>query len=335
MLKNKLLLPKDPSNAKTPWLWIGTWSMGGEGFGSHDEKESLKVLHTAVDNDIHHFDTAGFYAHSKSEKLLQKIIKTDRQEFFISSKGGLVWNGRKVTHRASPEELKRQLFESLERLKTDYLDLYQLHWPDPEVPVRESIHSLKELQQEGLIRFWGVGNLREQDVRDILQEEINIPHQVHFNPIHRNESVLQAGMNCCINCITSPLEQGLLGRGKSSFGKQSIGNKDLRVRNPYFSDPKVVRWNNRLGDLLNQHSLSKVSLVLMWICSRPHVHGVIPGPRKMEQLNEILEFKSNVERNNLLSSGETDSILSATRLRSRIPEEIWHHLTTGPDDKFD
>lgn len=326
MKKYKILLPIDPSNAHAPWFWIGTWSMGGEGFGKHDERESLRVLGTAVENNIRHFDTAGFYAHGRSEKLLQKIIKTDRQEFFISSKGGLVWEGREVKHSASPEELRVQLFETLDRLHTDYIDLYQLHWPDPEVPLHESISALKTFQQQGLVRFWGVGNLTEEQVIHNLADEKNIPHQVHFNPVRRNQKILIAGQNCCINCITSPLEQGLLGNGNSSSGISGIGEKDVRRRNPCFTDPEVLKWTGTLDELLKQHSFSKVSLVLMWICSRPHVHAVIPGPRKMEQLNELLAFKADVGKNDLFAIGEDLSILSEDKVRKIVPEKIWQYM---------
>ncbi len=329
MLKDKLLHPVDPSNDHTPWLWIGTWSMGGEGFGMHDERESLRVLSTAVENDIRHFDTAGFYAHGKSEKLLQKVIKTDRPEFFISSKGGLVWKSREVKHSAYPEQLRKQLFETLDRLKTDYLDLYQLHWPDPEVHLRESLGALKTFQKQGLVRFWGVGNLTEQQVIDNLVDERNIPHQVHFNPVRRNHNILTAGQVRCINCIISPLEQGLLGNGKSSSGMSGIGKKDTRRRNPCFTDPDVLRWTGKLDKLLKHHSVSKVSSVLMWICSRPHVHTIIPGPRKIKQLNDLLAFKATVENNDLFSTGEDARILSDEKVRKIIPEEIWQHLDKG------
>ena len=276
MNKSKILLPLNSANAVIPWLWLGTWSMGGEGFGPHDERESLRVLHRAVENNMRHFDTAGFYAHGKSERLIQKITKSERKEFFISSKGGLVWKDRQVEHRASPEELRKQLYESLERLGTDYLDLYQLHWPDPGVPLRESINVLKEFQKEGLIRFWGAGNLTAKQIRDNLLKERNIPHQVHFNPLHQDRAVLKAGRDCCMNCAISPLEQGLLGEDGSSLGKAGIGKKDVRNRNPCFSNSKVMSWNKRLGKLIEQYSVSKVSIVFMWICSQPHVHAILP-----------------------------------------------------------
>ncbi|MEW6600368.1 MAG: aldo/keto reductase [Nitrospirota bacterium] len=331
MQKNKLLFPKDPGSAKTPWLWIGTWSMGGEGFGSHDERESLKVLHAAAENDVRHFDTAGFYAHGKSERLLQQIIKTGRSEFFISSKGGLVWNGREVRHSASPEELKRQLFETLDRLNTDYLDLYQLHWPDPQVPLGESIGALKTFRDLGLVRYWGVGNLTAQQVTETLKYEKHVPHQVHFNPVCRTQSILQAGEDRCINCIISPLEQGLLGTGKSSSGITGIGKKDLRRKNPFFSNPEALKWTGEFNRLLELHQEPRVSVVLMWTCSRPHVHAIIPGPRKLEQLNEIIAFRADVEDNDLLAAGDDAGILSDEKVRKTVPEEIWRHLDRGPD----
>jgi aryl-alcohol dehydrogenase-like predicted oxidoreductase len=330
MQSNKILLPKNPVDVPTPWLWLGTWSMGGEGFGQHDERESLKVLHSAVETGIRHFDTAGFYAHGRSEKLLQQTIIPDRQKFFISSKGGLVWNGRSVEHRASPGELKSQLYESLERLKTDYLDLYQLHWPDPKVPVPESIAALKDLQKSGLIRYWGVSNLSERDIYHYLIKEDNIPHQVHFNPVHRNFNVLHAGEKECINCIISPLEQGLLVRGQSLSGQEGIGKKDIRSRNPYFSDLKVLVWRKRLNELMVQSPLSKVSLILMWICAQPHVHAIIPGPRKPVQIDEILRFKSEVIEYDMLALADDTNIISRRKAAEIIPDDLWKCLSKGP-----
>ncbi len=330
MKKSKVLLPKEPANAHTPWLWIGTWSMGGEGFGPHNERDSLKVLHAAVENNIRHFDTAGFYAHGKSEKLLQKIIKTYRKEFFISSKGGLVWNGRKVEHRASPEDLRKQLYESFDRLGTDYLDLYQLHWPDPNVPVTESIGALKGLQQEGLIRYWGISNLSEHNVYNYLSGEENIPHQVHFNPVHRNFGALHSGEKECINCITSPLEQGLLVRGQHLEEQEGIGKHDIRSRNPYFSDLKVLMWRKRLNDLLAGSRISKVSVILMWICAQPHVHAIIPGPRKPGQLDEILSFKKETAEYSLLAGESENNIISSDKAAELLPDALWKRLSKGP-----
>ncbi len=330
MKKEKILLPKRPSAAGSPWLWIGTWSMGGEGFGHHDERESLRALWTAAENNIRYFDTAGFYAHGTSEKLLQQIIKTEREEFYISSKGGLVWNGRKVEHQASPEALTRQLYESFDRLKTDYLDLYQLHWPDPKVPMGESIAALSDLKKKGLIRSWGVGNLTDYDLYHYLDGEKDIPHQVHFNPVHRNFNILHAGDRQCINCIISPLEQGLLVRDQALSDKGRSGKNDIRKRNPYFSDLKVLLWCKKFNELLNHHRVSKVSMILLWICTQPQVHVIIPGPRMTTQLDELLMFRAEVEEYGLLASVDEDSIISREKASEVVPADIWKLLSKGP-----
>jgi len=95
------------------------------------------------------FDTAGFYAHGRSEQLLSKVItQQKRQKLFIASKGGLSWQGKNVIHCTNRDALRQSLFSSLERLKTDYLDLYQLHWPDPQTTIETSLETLQALQEE-------------------------------------------------------------------------------------------------------------------------------------------------------------------------------------------
>jgi aryl-alcohol dehydrogenase-like predicted oxidoreductase len=325
MKKEKILLPKDPSNVKFPWLWIGTWSMGGEGFGSHDERESLRVLESVVEKGLRHFDTAGFYAHGRSEELLRKVISGRREEFFVSTKGGLAWDGRRVEHRASPKELGKQLNESLERLKIDYLDLYQLHWPDPEVPIDESIAALKEMKEKGMIRYWGVGNLSEVQIKDYLGPEENIPHQVHFNPLHRSDDILAAGKDSCVNCIISPLEQGLLGSNVSKIGKNDIRNK-----NPYFSNTEALVWIKEFDELANKNTISKVTAVLLWIFSQSHVHSVIIGPRKRTQLEEILQLLRVIEDHGLLNAEKSGALLAVKKVKQLVHDEMWECLSNRP-----
>ncbi|NOX20043.1 MAG: aldo/keto reductase [Nitrospirae bacterium] len=329
MKENKLLLPLEPDETpEMAWLWIGTWSMGGEGFGPHDERESLEVLRLALREGIRHFDTAGFYAHGRSEELLSKALKGIRGSCFISTKGGLKWQGKKVVHDASPEGLRRALTESLHRLKTDYLDLFQLHWPDPQVPVPESIDALKEMQTEGLIRYWGVGNLSEAQVREYLSEYKDIPHQVHFNPLHRTDSVLRAGRCFCINCIISPLEQGLLAEGKSSSGRTALSKRDLRRRNPYFMNPQAVERCKKLRELTSKAPYPLSVYVLLWIASKEDVHTLIPGPRKIWQLKEILFFRNIVKDKGLLAGYDEEALLRGRVVRELFPMGLWEQLET-------
>lgn len=287
------MLPVNDSECTLPWLWLGTWSLGGEGFGFHDGREALATLEAALQAGIRCFDTAGFYAHGRSEQLLSKIIGRKRQKLFIASKGGLAWQGNNVIHCADRNTLRQSLFASLERLKTDYLDLYQLHWPDPQTPIEESLEALQELQEDGLILRWGIGNFSAQQVQTYLPSGSLIPHQVHHNPLHRADEILMAGKieQRCINCITSPLEQGLLGTGKSAQGVTVLGKRDVRRRNSLFYSEQVQRDLAHFREWVKTTPLPPVSAVFLWLLSSPFVDVVISGARTRKQLAEVLQHQ--------------------------------------------
>ncbi len=319
----------DKGGCSFPWLWLGTWSLGGEGFGRVDLGESVEVIKKAFHAGIRHFDTAPLYAHGKSEMLLKKALAKKRTRIFISSKGGLEWRGRNVIHDASPQALRRSLEQSLRRLKTDYLDLYQLHWPDPGVPLAESLDALKGFRQEGLIRFWGVGNLAPDQVRGHLPPGGRIPHQVHFSPIHRDFEVLKAGYEegrAC-NCVTSPLEQGLLGSGQSKDGLANLGKKDIRRRNSYFYSEIVLNWTRKFHLLCKEKALSPVNVTITWILTRPYVEIVVCGPKNMVQLQELLDHKKLLEKVGLAPGRHQHDLEEG--LKDLLGTDLYGHVSDG------
>ena len=274
-------------------LWLGTWSLGGEGFGPVDARESRKIIEYALEKGITHFDTAQFYAHGKSESHLSQALKTSaqaRENYFISSKGGLLWRGKLVKHDASAQALTETLYKSLDTLKTDYLDLYQLHWPDPNTPISESIETLKALQKKGLIRHWGVGNLSVAELKQHCPEGAQIYHQVRHNPIHRNDETLIAGRHHkrTINCIISPLEQGLISGPTSESPIKKLGNKDVRHRNPYFNSPEINQWLHTYQALIAKQDFSCAQIALLWQFQQAEVDAVIIGPKRLHQLKDFL-----------------------------------------------
>ncbi|MFT5171654.1 MAG: aryl-alcohol dehydrogenase-like predicted oxidoreductase [Candidatus Marinamargulisbacteria bacterium] len=283
------LSPIRAATLNIPWFWLGTWSLAGHGFGAHNLDESKSTLGAAIDLGVQFFDTAGFYAKGGAEVLLGEALSTKRQDFFISTKGGLEWVGNQVLHNARPEALEKACFESLARLQTDYIDLYQLHWPDPQVPISESIASLKDLKSRGLIRYWGVGNLTEDEITASLDPGGEIPHQVHFNPIHANLGPLMAGEaeKRCLNAIYSPLEQGLLsGSGLGAYN--GLGKKDVRNRNPYFNSADILPFLKDIDAFSADLPFSLPTFVLLWILSFPQVSYVISGARTPRQLQASL-----------------------------------------------
>jgi aryl-alcohol dehydrogenase-like predicted oxidoreductase len=327
-LPQSVFPPLEQGDVPLPWLWIGTWSMGGAGFGQSSLGESLNVLDKAYRSGVRHFDTAGFYARGRSEELLAKAFKSTRKSVFISTKGGLVWNGNKVLHQGSPQNLRQSLMDSLKRLQTDYLDLFQLHWPDPAVPLTESVEALKELQQEGLTRFWGVGNLTTDEIESTIEKNAGIPHQVHHNPIHRSDVILNTGKTDtrCVNCITSPLEQGLLAGGRSAEGLGALGKKDVRRRNPHFHSDKTATWLSQFRSLADASPMSRVSLVLLWLLTMKTVDVVIPGPRTVSQLEEILTCQKWLET--LGGMDERHPARLADNLADALGTELWTLLAS-------
>ena len=301
------LAPVAGDGGPWPWLWLGTWSLGGEGFGPHDAGDARALLGAALGGGVRYLDTAGFYAHGHSEELIADALRDRRREqFFISTKGGLVWNEREVLHRGDPSSLRAALEASLIRLGTDYVDLFQLHWPDPGVPIAESIAALEGLCRAGLTRHWGVGNLSAEQVRELVSPGQLAPHQVQFSPLHRDGvDILAAGRSeqRCRNCVVSPLEQGLLGSGRGAKGLAGLGKRDVRRRNPRFADPACLAWAEQLRRLCARVDVTPVAVVLAWLVARDDVDIVVPGPRHSSQLAELLAAADWIEQRR--SDGES------------------------------
>ena len=272
-------------------VWIGTWSLGGEMYGRSDARESLRLLNRAFDAGFFCYDTAGFYAHGLSESLLRQALGKRRREIFLCTKGGLEWQGRQAMHDATPEGLRRQLFASLKRLDTDYIDLYLLHWPSSATPLAESLAALLALQKEGWIHAYGVCNLTSSEVLQHLTPGGELFHQIPFNPLRmENAAILAAGHvdKRCRNCVISPFEQGLLSVSHSARGGAALGKRDIRRRNPRFHDPAALALAGRYRELAAGRDLSLSALVLKWLLERSDVDVIIPGPRTVLQLEELI-----------------------------------------------
>ncbi len=302
------------------WLWLGTWSMGGVGFGPHNEAEAVRVLQMALAEGFTHFDTAPVYGRGISETLLGKVLKHYRQRVFICTKGGLRFEGKRVVHDAKGDSLRVQLQQSLQRLRTDYLDLYMLHWPDPEVSLSESIQALMEFKQEGLIRHWGVGNLSGEQILRYLQGQKAVPHQVHFSALCKDYNLLEVSARYCINCVVSVLEQGLLSDSAVSQGIRVLSRRDIRRKNPHFSDPEVLTKVDHLRRYCKQKGLPTSVAVLLWTGVQKYVHAMVVGPRKEVHIKELRHLLRLCRE--AVPSGQ-DSLFLPQKVRQILGDEIW------------
>src|SRR3989449_7952273 len=145
---------------------LGTWSIGGWMWGGSDEGEAVKTIRTALDLGITLIDTAPAYGFGRSEEIVGRAIAEygERERVLIATKAGLGWRAGQVYRNASAERIRAEVKESLRRLRTDYIDIYQVHWPDPLVAVGESAAALRELFEQGTIRAIGVSDFSPQQV---------------------------------------------------------------------------------------------------------------------------------------------------------------------------
>jgi len=224
------------SDLNVSLIGYGAWALSKKGWGDVDEKEALKTVEKAVEKGINFFDTAPVYGFGKSEEILGAVLSSSRKDVIIATKCGLRWNDRgRIFHDLSREAVKKDLESSLKRLKTDYIDLYQIHWPDKRTEIEETLDILNELKNDGLIRHVGVSNFKIGLLeKSIGQTEITSLQSL-YNILQR-EAETDLLPFCNENKIGficySPLAQGILS-GKISKDFKP-GKHDVRRFNPLF-----------------------------------------------------------------------------------------------------
>ncbi|MGA8549997.1 MAG: aldo/keto reductase, partial [Stellaceae bacterium] len=145
---------------------LGTWAIGGWMWGGTDDAQSIKTIHAAVDRGINLIDTAPAYGFGRSEEIVGRAIAEGglRSQVVIATKVGLEWKDGKVFRNASRERIQREIEDSLRRLRTDYIDIYQVHWPDPLVPIEETAAAMQTLYDQGKVRAIGVSNFSVEEI---------------------------------------------------------------------------------------------------------------------------------------------------------------------------
>ena len=169
-------------------IGIGCWNMGGD-WDSSEENTSIRIIHAAIDLGINFFDVAPVYGWGVSETILGKALKEGgrRDKVLIASKGGLLWNEKHQTrNNLSKDSLLKEIDDTLTRLQTDHVDIYQMHWPDPNVPLEETAEALNIMKKAGKIRYVGLSNFSQADVEKMM-EYISVDcQQGLYNMLERN-----------------------------------------------------------------------------------------------------------------------------------------------------
>jgi len=274
-------------------MGFGAWAIGGPwqwGWGKVDDDESIKAIHAALDNGINWIDTAAVYGFGHSEKVVAKAVKGIRDKVFIATKCGLVNDGKgDAINNNSPDSIRKELEDSLIRLETDHIDLYQIHWPDPNVPVEDSWGTMVELQKEGKVRFIGVSNFDVQ----LLEKCMSIAQvqslQPPFSMLNRNvgNEILPYCLKNEIGVVAySPMQAGLL---SGKFDMNRVAADDWRRKSPFFREPnlsKSLQLVEKLRAIAARSNKSVGNLAVAWVLRNPALTSAIVGARTEEQVIE-------------------------------------------------
>lgn len=295
---------------------LGTWAIGGWKWGGSDEAESISTIRGAIDHGINLIDTAPVYGFGRSEEIVGKAIGEAnlRSRVHIATKAGLEWHNENVIRNASRARILREVEDSLRRLRTDYIDVYQVHWPDPTVSIEETAGAMQTLFKQGKIRAVGVSNF------SVAQMEIFravAPVHVLQPPYNLFERGVEDDLlpYCRKNSIAM-LGYGALCRGLLSGRMRAdtvFGGDDLRRDDPKFRAPRFAQYLaavQRLDQLAKARFGKRViQLAVRWMLDQG-VTSALWGARHPSQLQAVDDVAG--WRLDAAAKAEVDRILRET-----------------------
>jgi aryl-alcohol dehydrogenase-like predicted oxidoreductase len=312
-------------------ITFGAWAAGGWMWGGNDDMEAINAMKAAYDLGITSIDTAPIYGQGKSEELVGQAIKElPRDKVQILTKYGMRWDLTKGTFGfkskdnagndldiykyAGKESIIKECEDSLKRLGTDYIDLYQIHWPDESTPIAETMEAILRLQEQGKIREAGVSNYSVAQMQEAEKTIKLASNQVPYSMVNRaieDELVPYCIQNSKSILAYSPMERGLL-TGKMKPGQQ-FGEGDHRAGLKFFKDENIKRTNdflNKIKPLADEKNATLGQLVIRWTIERPGITIALAGARNAEQASQnakAIDVKLSADEINFIT-GELDKL---------------------------
>lgn len=273
---------------------LGTWAIGGSEWGAVAEDAAIATCLSAIERGINLVDTAPIYGRGRAEEIVCKAMRAygRRDAFFVATKAGLEWNDRGVFANSTAPRLRRELEDSLRRLGTDYIDLYQVHWPDTRVPVAEVAGVLAGFQREGKVRALGVSNFSVAQMEEFRRVATLASDQPPYN-IFEREVDREVLPWCAANSVAvltySSLCRSLLGGRVQRGMKFDAG--DIRSVDPKFQEPRFGQYIaavERLTMLARErYGKSVAQLAVRWVLDRPGASAALWGAKRPDQLDAV------------------------------------------------
>jgi len=302
---------------------LGTWAIGGWMWGGSDEKSAIATIRAALDLGINVIDTAPAYGFGRAEEIVGRALAGGRRaNTIIATKVGLEWRDGQVFRNSSPARLRTELEDSLRRLQTDVIDLYQVHWPDESVPLEESAATLAGFQREGKIRAIGVSNFSPAQMDRFRSaaplSAVQPPYNLFEREIERD--ILPDAKRYGLTVLAyGALCRGLL-TGKIT-DKTTYEGDDLRKVDPKFRPPRLQEYLTAVGRLdafaKERYGKTVLALAVRWILDAGHTIALWGArkPSQLQPLNDVFGWMLDDEAKRTI-----DQILAETVTHPVGPE---------------
>ncbi|HEU4848771.1 MAG TPA: aldo/keto reductase [Rubrobacteraceae bacterium] len=282
-------------------IGFGAWAIGGGGWaaawGPQDDDEAVGAIRRAVELGVNWVDTAAVYGLGHSEELVAQALKSvpESERPYVFTKCSLVWDDAgDISNVLEKNSVKRECEESLRRLQTDVIDLYQIHWPRPDEYIEEGWEAMAELKDEGKVRHIGVSNFDVSQMERIAEIAPVETLQPPYNMLNRGveEEILPyCGENDTGVIVYSPMRSGLLTGKMTPERVANLPSDDWRRNAQDFQEPRLSR-NLELVELLEEigadHGFSPGEVAIAWTLRQPAVTAAIVGGRRPDQVDGII-----------------------------------------------
>jgi aryl-alcohol dehydrogenase-like predicted oxidoreductase len=290
-------------------IGVGAWAMGGGGWafawGPQDDNESIEAIHAALDGGVNWIDTAAVYGLGHSEEVVARALKGHSRRPYVFTKCERIWNEKgEISGVLKADSIRKECEGSLRRLQVDAIDLYQIHWAQPDEDVEEGWGALVKLKEEGKVRWIGVSNFNPQQMercRKIAPITSLQPPYSAVSPEIEDETLpycLEHGIGAI---VYSPMKSGLLSGRMTRERVEAFPADDFRRKALNFQEPHLTR-NLALQELMKsigaRHGRSAGEVAIAWVLRHPAVTAAIVGMRSAEQAHGVLgalEFRLSAE----------------------------------------
>jgi aryl-alcohol dehydrogenase-like predicted oxidoreductase len=284
-------------------IGVGAWAIGGGGWefgwGPQDDDESIAAIHHALNQGINWIDTAAAYGFGRSEQIVGRALQGVAERPYVFTKCSLLEGpDRTVVHSLKRDSILREASASLQRLRVDAIDLYQIHWPIPAADIEEGWAALAELREQGLVRHIGVSNFDVEQLRVIQQLAPVETLQPEYSLIEREveREILPFTAREGIGVIAySPMGSGMLTGKMTRARVEALPAEDWRKDDQRFREPQLssnLELVDRLAAVAQRHGTTPGAVAVAWTLRNPSVDGAIVGFRRPDQVYPILPAAS-------------------------------------------